>query len=88
MDLKTKYNDLADGAENNGKEAGVDKTFSKKPGANVGTGPSDNIADGGGSAEKQPKEHTGNETEMGGHTGGTHGLVDSTKGNDNTGSAE
>ena len=39
---------------------------------NVGTGPVKSIADGGlQGEEKQPKENTGNMTEMGGSSGGT-----------------
>ena len=88
MDLKTKYDDLAGGEENKGKKAGVEKTFSKDPSANVGTGPAPAIADGGTEGEaKQPKERTGNLTDMGGATGGTPGLPDASEGNDNTGTA-
>lgn len=86
MDLNTKYDDLAGGEENKGKKAGVDKTFSKDPNANVGTGPSTHIADGGTEGEaKQPKENTGNQTSMGGASRGTPGLGDASEGNDNTG---
>lgn len=86
MKLDTKYDDLA-GEENKGKKAGVEKTFSKDPNANVGTGPA-SIADGGTEGEeKQPKESTGDLTDMGGATGGTAGLPDASEGNDNTGSA-
>jgi hypothetical protein len=55
----------------------------------VGSGPisSDLINDGGHGGKKQPKEHTGKQTEMGGATGGTSGLADASEGNDNTGSA-
>ena len=85
MDLNTKYDELA-GAEEKGKKAGVEKTFSKDANANVGTGPSPHIADGGTDGEaKQPKENTGNQTNMGGATGGTSGLPDASEGNDNTG---
>jgi hypothetical protein len=85
MNLNTKYDDLA-GEENKGKKAGVEKTFSKDPNANVGTGPAPNIADGGTEGEaKQPKENTGNQTDMGGATGGTPKLSDASEGNDNTG---
>jgi hypothetical protein len=88
MDLNTKYDDLAGGEENKGKKAGVEKTFSKDPNANVGTGPAPAIADGGTEGEaKQPKEHTGKLTDMGGGTGGTPGLPDASEGNDNTGTA-
>ena len=86
MDLNTKYNDLAGGEENKGKKSGVESTFSKDPGANVGTGPAPAIADGGTAGEeKQQKENTGNMTSMGGATGGTPGLPDASEGNDNTG---
>lgn len=86
MKLDTKYDDLA-GNENNGEKAGVEKTLSKDPNANVGTGPA-TIADGGPEGEeRQPKESTGESTNMGGATGGTAGLPDASEGNDNTGSA-
>jgi len=89
MKLDTKYEDLAGGEENKGKKAGVESTFTKDPSANVGTGPAPNIADGGAEGEeKQPKENTGNLTEMGGATGGTTGLGDASEGNDNTGGHE
>ena len=88
MKLDTKYDDFAGGEENKGKKAGVEKTFSKDPDANVGTGPAPVIADGGTAGEaKQPKEHTGKLTDMGGATGGTAGLPDASEGNDNTGTA-
>ncbi len=35
-----------------------------------GSPPASDIPNGGGDAEKQPKEHTGKDTEMGGSTGG------------------
>ncbi|MCW3114948.1 MAG: hypothetical protein JWR18_3344 [Segetibacter sp.] len=86
MDLNTKYDELAGGEENKGKKAGVESTFSKDANANVGTGPSPHIADGGTEGEaKQAKENTGNQTNMGGATGGTPGLPDASEGNDNTG---
>lgn len=86
MDLNTKYEDLAGGEDNKGKKAGVESTFSKDGSANVGTGPAPHIADGGVEGEaKQPKENTGNQTGMGGATGGTAGLPDASEGNDNTG---
>jgi hypothetical protein len=86
MDLNTKYDDLGKGAEDKGKKSGVESTFSKDPNANVGTGPSPDIAAGGTEGEaKQPKESTGNLTDMGGATGGTAGLPDASEGNDNTG---
>lgn len=85
MNLDTKYEDLAGGEENKGKKAGVESTFSKDHNANVGTGPSPNIADGGTEGEaKQPKENTGNQASMGGATGGISGLADASQGNDNT----
>lgn len=56
----------------------------RKDAENKGTGPGPDIAAGGGSAEKQPKEHTGKNTEMGGATGGTPGMPDASEGNDNT----
>lgn len=40
----------------------------------LGSPPSSPIADGGDGGAKQPKEHTGKETEMGGSNGGTTGL--------------
>lgn len=56
--------------------------------SNVGAGPVKSVADGGTEGEaKQPKEHTGKSTHMGGATGGTSGLPDASEGNDNTGSA-
>lgn len=86
MDLATKYDDLADREENKGKKEGVEKTPSKDRNANVGAGPVSKVADGGTEGEaKQPKEHTGKTTDMGGATGGTPGLQDASKGNDNTG---
>ena len=88
MDLNTKYQDLAGGEENKGKKAGVQSTFSKDENANVGTGPSPKIADGGTEGEaKQPKENTGNHTNMGGATGGISGLADVSEENDNIGGA-
>lgn len=87
MKLDTKYDDL-ENEENKGKNAGVDKTVSKGKDANVGTGPVDFVADGGVEGEeKQSKERTGNETDMGGSTGGNSGLPDASEGNDNSGSA-
>ena len=88
MDLNTKFEDFAGGEENKGKKAGVEKTFSKDPNANVGTGPSPAIADGGTEGEaKQSKESTGNLANMGGATGGTSGLPDASEGNDNSDTA-
>lgn len=86
MNLYTKYYHMADDNENKGKKAGVESTFSKDPDANVGTGPSPNIADGGVEGEaKQPKENTGNSTSMGGASGGISGLADvSSDSNDNS----
>jgi hypothetical protein len=40
----------------------------------LGTGPAAFIPDGSEGGAKQPKEHTGKDTEMGGATGGTEGL--------------
>jgi hypothetical protein len=72
--------------ENKNNKAGVESTFSKDENANVGTGPSPKIADGGTEGEaKQPKENTGNQTNMGGATGGTPKSGDASEGNDNTG---
>lgn len=89
MDIETKHGELTENESNNGKKAGVDHTFTKSDDANVGTGPSPNISDGGPEgAQKQPKEHTGKSTEMGGGSGGTSGLPDVSKGNDNTGGQE
>jgi len=86
MDLNTKYDNPTGGEQEKGKKAGVEKTFSKDPNANVGTGPGPAIRDGGTEGEaKQSKEHTGKQTDMGGATGGTSGLPDASDGNDNTG---
>jgi hypothetical protein len=61
-------------------------TEGKKP--NVGSGPVASVPDGGVEGEaKQPKENTGNLTDMGGATGGTSKLPDASEGNDNTGTA-
>ena len=67
----------------------IEKTATDGKAPNVGAGPvgSDLIADGGHGEAKQPKEHTGKNTEMGGATGGTPGLGDASEGNDNTGTA-
>jgi hypothetical protein len=74
--------------ENSNKKAGVESTFSKDENANVGTGPSPKIADGGKEGEaKQPKERTGQQTDMGGATGGTSKLADANEGNDSSNSA-
>ena len=55
----------------NAKEA-LESENSKGKVPNVGTGPDISIPDGGEQGEaKQPKENTGNMTEMGGATGGT-----------------
>lgn len=60
---------------NDNATAGLESTHSKGTVPNVGTGPSKQIADGGHDGEeKQPKENTGNMTEMGGSTGGSSGL--------------
>ena len=57
------------------KTAGLESTHTKGNVPNVGTGPAPAIADGGiPGEEKQPKENTGNMTEMGGATGGTSEL--------------
>lgn len=72
--------------ENQSNKAGVESTFSKDENANVGTGPAKSIPDGGVEGEaKQPKENTGNMTNMGGATGGTPKSPDASEGNDNTG---
>jgi len=87
MKLDTKYDDLADD-ESKGKKAGLENTASKGAVPNVGTGPVKSVADGGADGEaKQPREHTGQLTEMGGDTGGTPGLPDSSEGNDNSGTS-
>ncbi|MDB5247660.1 MAG: hypothetical protein JWQ40_2054 [Segetibacter sp.] len=66
----------------------VEKTASDGKTPNVGSGPVASVADGGVEGEaKQPKENTGNLTNMGGATGGTAGLPDASEGNDNTGTA-
>ena len=86
MKLDTKYDDLADD-ESRGKKAGLEKTASEGKVPNVGTGPV-TVPDGGvAGEEKQPKERTGQLTDMGGATGGTSGLPDASEGNDNTGTA-
>ncbi len=86
MKLDTKYDELA-GEDSRGKKAGVENTASKGAVPNVGTGPV-SIADGGVEGEdKQPKEQTGELTNMGGATGGTPGLPDASEGNDNSGTA-
>lgn len=55
--------------------AGLESTHTKGSVPNVGTGPAPAIADGGvPGEEKQPKENTGNMTEMGGATVGTSKL--------------
>ncbi len=64
-----------------------DSMLGNKDAENKGSQPAPHIADGGGSEQKQPKEHTGKDTEMGGATGGTSGLPDASEGSDNTGSA-
>ncbi len=88
MNLDTKYDDLTN-PEEKGKKAGLESTASKGAVPNVGTGPAPDIANGGVEGEaKQPKEHTGNLTGMGGATGGTSGLPDASEGNDNTGGHE
>lgn len=57
--------------DENKDKAGLDSTHSKGNVPNVGTGPATSIPDGGQEGEeKQPKENTGNMTEMGGATGG------------------
>ena len=53
-------------------KADIERTQTVDAGINVGTGPVKSIADGGLQGEtKQPKENTGNMTEMGGSSGGT-----------------
>lgn len=42
--------------------------------ATYGSGPSGPIADGGSGGEKQPKERTGKDSNMGGADGGTAGM--------------
>jgi hypothetical protein len=64
------------------KSEGTEKTPSKNP-HGLGSPPSGNIADGGHGGARQPKEHTGKDTEMGGSTGGSTGL-----GNGNESSGE
>jgi hypothetical protein len=69
-------------------EHALEATASDGKAKNVGAGPVAHVADGGIEGEaKQPKEHTGKLTEMGGATGGTPGLPDASEGNDNTGTA-
>lgn len=70
------------------KKHAVESTASDAKAKNVGAGPVKSVADGGVEGEaKQPKEHTGKSTDMGGATGGTPGLPDASEGNDNTGTA-
>lgn len=66
--------------------SGIEKTATGGKAPNIGAGPvqSEFIEDGGHGEAKQPKEHTGKDTEMGGATGGTSGLGDASEGNDNT----
>lgn len=67
----------------------TESTFSGGKTPNVGAGPISSVDDGGKEGEaKQPKEHTGKLTNMGGATGGTPGLHDASEGNDNTASAD
>lgn len=76
---------INDDTNNSGNTAGLESTYSKGATPNVGTGPAPSIPDGGKEGEaKQPKEHTGKDTDMGGATGGTSGLPDASEGNDNT----
>ena len=66
----------------------TESTFSGGKTTNVGAGPVSSVDDGGKEGDaKQPKEHTGQLTDMGGATGGTAGLPDASEGNDNTGTA-
>ncbi len=73
----------------NQSQSGVNsenQQVTKKP--DVGAGPVKSVPDGGQEGEaKQPKEHTGKETEMGGSTGGNESQSDANVGNDNTGTA-
>ncbi len=64
----------------------IEKTASDGKEPNVGSGPLESglINNGGHGEAKQPKEHTGKATEMGGATGGTSGLGDASEGNDST----
>ena len=74
---------------NTQNKAAIEKTASNGKTPNVGSGPvsENDINSGGNGGDKQPKEHTGQGAEMGGATGGTPGLRDASKGNDNTVSA-
>src|SRR3954465_2435278 len=86
MKPDTKYSDFDN--ENKGQKAGLDSTVAKGSAPNVGTGPVTSVSDGGIEGEdKQPKEQTGQSTDMGGASGGTSGLPDASEGNDNTGTA-
>lgn len=69
------------------KETPAENAAGNNKPSNVGAGPVKSVDDGGKEGEaKQPKEHTGKLTSMGGATGGTPGLPDASKGNDNTSS--
>ena len=67
------------------KETSAENAAGNNKPSNVGAGPVKSVDDGGIEGEaKQPKEHTGKLTNMGGATGGTPGLPDASEGNDNT----
>lgn len=67
------------------KKHATESTASDGKTPDVGAGPVKSVPDGGKEGEaKQPKEHTGKLTDMGGATGGTPGLPDASEGNDNT----
>jgi len=70
------------------KKHAIESTATDGKTPNVGSGPVKSVDDGGIEGEaKQPKEHTGKLTDMGGASGGTPGLSDASEGNDNTGTA-
>lgn len=71
--------------DNESQISAADSAASEDKPKNVGAGPVKFVADGGVEGEaKQPIEHTGKLTGMGGATGGTAGLPDASEGNDNT----
>ena len=56
------------------KDEGAAKNKDSKNPHGLGSPPSANIADGGEGGARQPKEHTGKDSDMGGATGGTSGM--------------
>lgn len=74
-----------DSIQESGKNHVTENPVSEVKASNVGAGPVASVDDGGKEGEaKQPKEHTGKLTAMGGATGGTPGMPDAGEGNDNT----